>query len=68
MSNRLKKKDNGHGGGFAVRQVVTEAPPCGRRILSSVLRRKKRKPSPKKEVKEAAGVPSAKRGLATWRV
>ena len=29
---------------------------------------KKRKPSPKKDVKEAAGVPSAKRALGTWRV
>ena len=46
----------------------TDAPHCGRRILSSVLRRKKRKPNPKKDVKEAAGVPSAKRALGTWRV
>ena len=29
---------------------------------------KKRKQSPKKDVKEAAGVPSAKRALGTWRV
>ena len=29
---------------------------------------KKRKPSPKKDVKEAAGVPSAKRALGTWRL
>ena len=29
---------------------------------------KKRKPSSKKDVKEAAGVPSAKRALGTWRV
>ena len=46
----------------------TYAPHCGRRILSSVLRRKKRKPSPKKDVKEVAGVPSAKRALGTWRL
>ena len=46
----------------------TDAPHCGRRILSSVLRRKKRKPNPKKDVKDAAGVPSAKRALGTWRV
>ena len=46
----------------------TDVPHCGRRILSSVLRRKKRKPSPKKDVKETAGPPSAKRALGTWRV
>ena len=33
----LVKNDNGHGGGFAVRQVVTDVPHCGRRILSSAL-------------------------------
>ena len=46
----------------------TDVSHCGRGILSSELRRKKKKPSPKKDEKEAAGVPSAKRALGTWRV
>ena len=45
-----------------------DVPHCGKRILSSVLRRKNRKPNPKKNVKEAVRSPSAKRALGTWRV